>query len=252
MLGVGTALWALKAVSAASVLGVAALCARLAPSRGVDPRAAAAFVALNPLVLVHVVGGAHNDGLMMLLAVAGVAGVLSQREGAGGAAILASAAVKVSALFAAPFALIGSRRPRRFLLGALLALLLLAGAALPAFGLHAFDSIGPVGENQARESHRSLPYLVSQLSGAGEEATRAAALALYALLVAWLLRWCSRGADWLRAAGWAGLGLLLASAWVLPWYVVWPLPLAALARDRPLALGLLAFTALHLATRIPL
>ena len=48
--------------------------ARLAAWRGVDPLRAAAFVALNPLVLVHVVGGAHNDALTMLLVMLAVAG----------------------------------------------------------------------------------------------------------------------------------------------------------------------------------
>ena len=152
----------------------------------------------------------------------------------------------------APFALIGSARPRRFLLGALLALALLAAAALLAFGPHAFDAIG-LGRREpgTRDAPQpALPRLAAHRSR--QEATRAAGLAVYALVLAWLLRWCARGADWLRAAGWAGLGLLLASGWVLPWYVLWPLPLAALSRDRPLAFGLLAFTALHLATRIPL
>ena len=246
------ALWALKAASAASVLGVAALSARLAATRGVEPRTAAAFVALNPLVLVHVVGGAHNEGPMMLLAVAGVAAVLTLQERAGAAAILAAAAVKVSALFVAPFALIGAARRRRFLLGAGLAIAVLALAGLLAFGPHAFDAIGLAGENQARESHRSLPHHASQLTGVGGGTTRAAALVLYALGFAWLLRWCWLGADWVRAAGWAGLGLLVASGWVLPWYVLWPLPLAALSGDRMLICGLLAFTALHLATRVPL
>ncbi len=59
------------------------------PPRGVDPLRAAAFVALNPLVLVHVVGGAHNDALAMLLAMLGVAAVLlpARSCGAGGASL---------------------------------------------------------------------------------------------------------------------------------------------------------------------
>jgi hypothetical protein len=250
--GVPVALWTMKAVTAVSVLGVAVLCARLAPARGLDPRVAAALVGLNPLVLVHVVGGAHNEGLMLLAATGGIAAVLALREGTGGAAILASAALKVSALFAAPFALIGSVRRERFLLGAALAAASVAAVSTIAFGPHAFDAIGLAGENQARESHRSLPHLAAQLSGVDSGFTRATALLLYALGLAWLLRWAWRGADWVRAAGWAGIGLLAASAWVLPWYVLWPLPFAALSRDRLLILAVLAFTALHLATRVPL
>ena len=70
LIGVPGALWALKAVSALSVLGIAALVARLAAVRGIAPAPAAALVALNPLVLVHVIGGPHNDGLMALAVLA--------------------------------------------------------------------------------------------------------------------------------------------------------------------------------------
>ena len=123
-LSVGAAVAVLKALAAAAVLGIAVV-ARLAPARGVEPVRAAAFVGLNPLVLVHVVGGAHNDGLAMLLAMLGVAAVLDGRQATGGAAFAAALAIKAPAAFAAPFALIGSGRagtarggPLRFLLGA--------------------------------------------------------------------------------------------------------------------------------------
>ena len=66
-LSVPAAMWTLKAVAAASVLALGLLAARLAPARGIDPRRCFAIVALNPLVLVHVVGGAHNDATVMLV-----------------------------------------------------------------------------------------------------------------------------------------------------------------------------------------
>ena len=138
----------LKAVAAISVLGLAAVVARLAAWRGVDPLRAAAFVALNPLVLVHVVGGAHNDGLAMLLAMLAVAALLAAREATGGAALVAAVAVKASALFLAPFALLataeraadgpeashsGRYRPvGRLLAGALLAAAVIGGRRMSA------------------------------------------------------------------------------------------------------------------------
>ncbi len=81
---------------------------------------------------------------------------------------------------------------------------------------------------------------------------RALALGLYGAALAFLLLWTWRGDDWVRAAGWAALGLLLATSWLLPWYLVWALPLAAVSRDRPLALPTLALTAYQLGARIPL
>ena len=62
-------------------------------------------------------------------------------------------------------------------------------------------------------------------------------------------------ADHLHGDPWliqAGFGLLLATSWLLPWYLLWPLPLAAVARDRLLAALLLALTAYQLGARIPL
>src|SRR5262249_20792086 len=160
---VPVALWALKAAAAASVLALALLVARIAPSRGIDPRRAFTLVALNPLVLVHVVGGAHNDATTMLVAMAGCAAVLALREAAGGGALVAAIGLKLSAGFAAPFALLGSLRPRRFLAGAAAALLAVAAAGLAAFGGHALDSAEVVGENQGRVSNYSVPNLLSEL-----------------------------------------------------------------------------------------
>jgi hypothetical protein len=75
---------------------------------------------------------------------------------------------------------------------------------------------------------------------------------LFGVAVVWLLVKTWQGFDWIRAAAWAGFGLLLATSWLLPWYIVWPLPLVAVARDRRLAILLLALTAYQLGARIPL
>jgi alpha-1,6-mannosyltransferase len=243
---------ALKLLAAASVLALAAVVARLAPGRGVDPTRAAAFVALNPLVLVHVVGGAHNDGLTMALALLSVAAILAAREAAGGATLVAAVAIKASAAFLAPFALLGAGRPGRFLAGALGAAAVIALAAQLAFGADWLHAFGLAGENQGRTSHISIPITASRLSGLDPGLVRAGALALFAILVAYLLAWTWRGNDWVRAAAWAALGLLLATSWLLPWYLIWALPLAAISRDRPLQALTLALTAYQLGARIPL
>ncbi len=268
-LPVDAAVAVLKAVAAASVLGLAVLVARLAPRRGVDPLRAAAFVALNPLVLVHVVGGAHNDGLAMLLATLGVAALLSRREAWAGAALVGAIAIKASAAFVAPFAFVAAAREDvspsggspaikrqssllRLLAGGLAAALLVAFAAYLAFDWHWLGAFGLAGENQGRTSQMSIPVTVARLGGLDPTVVRVVALALYAALLAYLLVRTARGLDWVRAAAWAGLGLLLATSWLLPWYLVWPLPLVALCRDRPLVLLTLALTAYQLGARIPL
>ncbi len=251
-LPVAAAVALLKALAALSVLGVAFLTARVGAWRGVDPLRAAAFVALNPLVLVHVVGGAHNDALTMLLSMLAVAAVLGARELAGGAALAAAVATKLSAAFLAPFALVGSPRRSPLLLGALAASAAIGLAAHLAFGWDWLHGFGLAGENQSRTSHMSVPITFARLTDLAPGAVRLAAAVLFAALVAYLLAWTWRGGDWVRAAAWAALGLLLATAWLLPWYLLWALPLAAISRDRPLQLLTLALTAFQLGARIPL
>ena len=272
-LPVGAAVAALKAMAALSVLGIAVLVARLAPARGVSPLAAAAFFALNPLVLIHVVGGAHNDGLALLLAMLGIAAVLSAREASGGAALVAAFAVKASTAVIAPFALVSATRlqlfPRpnkekaaikgpasgataRLLGGAAVAAVAIGLSAYAAFGWNWLDAIGLAGENQDRTSHMSIPITFARLTGFDSTAVRATALVLYAAPFLYLLVRTWRGTDWLRCAAWASFALLLATAWLLPWYLIWALPLVALSRDRPLQLLTLALTAYQLPARMPL
>lgn len=267
-LPVWLAVAALKVTAALSVLATAALVWRIAPARGASPGAAAGFVALNPLVLIHVVGGAHNDGLAMLAATLAIAATLSAREASAGAAYVGAFAIKAPAALAAPFALLATARVRDRPhqggenLGSALAVRLLAGgaaaalaiglASYAAFGWSWLDALGLAGENQDRTSHMSVPITTARLTGLGPTAVRAAALALFAAAFAYLLIETWRGRDWLRCAAWASVALLLATAWLLPWYLIWALPLVALSRDRPLQLLALALTAYQLPARIPL
>jgi alpha-1,6-mannosyltransferase len=251
-LPVAVAVAALKAIAAFSVLGIAVLTGRIAAQRGVEPLRAAAFVSLNPLVLVHVVGGAHNDGLTMLLAMVAVAAILSARERAGGVALVAAMATKLSAAFIAPFALLGSGRRSRLLAGAFAAAAAISLGAHLAFGWDWLHGFSLAGENQSRTSHLSIPITVARLTGLGSDGVRLAAAILFAALVLYLLACTWRGGDWIRAAAWAAFSLLLATAWLLPWYLIWLLPLAAISRDRTLQLLTLLLTAYQLGARIPL
>jgi alpha-1,6-mannosyltransferase len=253
-LGVASAFWVLKAATAIAVAGLAALTAAVARRRGVDPLAAASFVALNPIALVDVVGGAHNDALMMLAAMGGLAAALAGRELLAGTAFALAAAIKISGGLAAPFALAGGDGPRarvRLALGAALALAVIFAATVPLYGHAALDSLALLGDNQDLTTRLSLPRILSNLPLVSIGAARAVALAAYVVLVAWLLLRSWRGADWVRAAGWAGLGLLLATSWILPWYLIWVLPLAAVADDARLQWATLAVCGLQLAYGVP-
>ncbi|HSC51093.1 MAG TPA: glycosyltransferase 87 family protein [Gaiellaceae bacterium] len=251
LLSVAAALWLLKCVAALSVVGIAAIAARAAARRGADPSRAAALIALNPVVLVDVIGGGHNDALTVLLMTAALA-TLGRNEIAAGASVVGSAALKASALVAAPFALLAARGRRKLVAAELGALALAAGVSFAAFGVTPLDAIGVVGFDQSLTSRHSVPSTLARMVGLGVSPVRVALELAYVVLVVVLLVRTARGGDWIRAAGWAALGLLLATSWLMPWYVLWVLPFAAVAGDGPLSLAVLALCAFQLASRVPL
>src|SRR5262249_13895860 len=60
------------------------------------------------------------------------------------------------------------------------------------------------------------------------------------------------GADWRIAAGWTTLALLASTAWLLPWYAIWALPLAAVSGDRRLRAATLLLCAYAVLIHLPL
>ncbi|MGZ5323001.1 MAG: polyprenol phosphomannose-dependent alpha 1,6 mannosyltransferase MptB [Solirubrobacterales bacterium] len=250
-LSVGAAVWLLKAAAGLSVAAIAWIVARLAALRGVDPRFAVALVALNPLVLVHVVGGAHNDALMAALMMLAVAGVVTGRQLLGGIGVAAAAAVKASALMLVPFALLGAERRGRLLTGMAIGAAALIGAGLAAFGSSLDEAAKVVGQNQGLTSRASVPGTLSRELGLDLDAVRAVFLTAFALVLAGLLAWVARGADWVRGTGWGVFALLVATSYLTPWYAIWALPHAALARDRALAVSMVLLSAFLLRDQVP-
>jgi alpha-1,6-mannosyltransferase len=250
-LGVGGAMWAFKAAAAASAAGSVGLVWWCARRLGRSPATAVAVVGLNPIMVVYAVGGGHNDLESMLFAVTAIALVVAGRQAFGGAAMIAAAAVKLSGGLALPFMLVGARRRRMVLAGALVAGAALAAISYPVFGAHPLTILHDLRADQAlRAGSNVVGYLEPHLGigTAGPHTLHAETVVFVvaagaALLLAW------RGYDWISAAGWATLALLLTAQWLLPWYLVWLLPLAALGRDRKLLVATLAFTVLLVAMR---
>jgi hypothetical protein len=258
-LGVPTAFWILKVVAALSSLGIVALVWKVAQRLGRDPLAPALAVGLNPLVLVHVVGGAHNEALTVLVTMAGVLLWVSARETAGVVVATFATGIKASAGLAVPFLVVGDIRRR--VVPAVATLVALAVLGVAAFGTHALDALSLIGDNQGRTSRFSLPYKTAQLLGAPlpgdrldyRDAVRVAFALAFAVIFLWLLWRAWRGlTSALDAIGWATFAILIASAWLVPWYILWLLPFAALSHDRRLQLATLALCAWMLAIAVPL
>ena len=224
LLGVAAALWTYKAIAVTASLACVAIVVRTAPRVGLDPARAAVLVGLNPILLVFAVGGAHNDLVI---------------------AALTAAAAALVALAARP-----RRRALRLAAGATG---VLAIVALSVFGGQLGGMAGALAEQQRLVAAHSVPAELAGLLGHHGLPAFLRALAMAALVAAMavLLARAWRGGDPVSAAGWATAALLATTAWLLPWYLVWLLPLAALARDRRLELAALAFTGYLVATRVP-
>jgi alpha-1,6-mannosyltransferase len=206
-----------------------------------------------------VVGGAHNESLTLLLTMAGVLLWVGGRDRAGVAVATLATGIKASAGLVVPFLVVGDLRRRIWPALGVVAGLALLGVA--AFGTHALDAFSLINSNQDRTSRYSLPYKTAQLLGAilpGDrhdysDFVRGAFAIVFVVVFLWLLwRTWRHLTEPLDAIGWATLAILLASAWLVPWYVLWLLPFAALSRDRRLQLATLALMAWMLVIAVPL
>jgi alpha-1,6-mannosyltransferase len=247
--GVAGAFWALKVGTTAASLACLGLTWFIARRTGREPLGAALLLGLNPLVLVYGLGGVHNDFFMVALILAGVAAVLTERPAPAGAAIMGAAGVKISAALVLPFALLATRRRVEMVLGAIAAGAAMAALSLAAFGFHA-----PGLDTQSRlVTPFSPPNLLGLALGQGGATAPVRALVTMGLLatVGWLLVRTARGSDWLTGAGWATLALVLSLSWEMPWYVLWPLPFAALSSSVRLRRATLALTVFLFLTMAP-
>jgi alpha-1,6-mannosyltransferase len=258
-LGLAGGLWALKAIAVASSLAAVALTARAAGALGRSRRFAAAFLGLNPVMLELAVGGAHNDTLVLAL----LAGALALTAGAapryrsGALALAAGVGVKVTAGVVLPFLVLAptARRERlRTAVAAVLGLALVALAGLVGFGSHALGFLNAVGEQQQLVAVHSIPAETARLLGLHGIPGwwRHCFVVAFAIVFAYALWRTARGADWRAAAGWSTLALLLSTAWLLPWYAIWVLPLAAVGGDRRLRVAALILCAYAILIHLPL
>lgn len=189
----------------------------------------------NPLVLLHLVAGAHNEALMLGLMLAGLAvGSLPLAAGL----ITAAALVKLPALAALGFVVMARPTWASRLRGALVAGLVCGVTAVLLSLDLGWGWLGTLDTGRARLSLFSpMTGLGVLLPGDALDAVLLAGLLLAVGVVAALL-WRTPSLGPVRAAGLALLAVSVLLPVVQPWYVLWGvLPLAAVAGPR-LAAGL--------------
>ena len=253
-LSVAASFWVLKGAAALASLAIVWLVFDCARRLRIPALPAAVLVGLNPLLLVWAVGGAHNDLIVTAGFVSAVWLAVCGRDRLAGAGLALAAGLKLSAGIGLPFLIAGTRR-RGPLVGAVVALAALLVLTLAAFGTGAASGmLQAQADQQNIVATASVPEQFGRLVGLGgaTPTLRTVALVLFVAAFATLLVRTWRGAmGWITATGWATLAALVTSAWLMPWYVTWLLPLAALGRDRRLTAATLAFSAYLVVMRTP-
>jgi hypothetical protein len=252
-------------LTVAELLGAWALL-QLVRRRGL-PASRWLWYAWNPLVVIEVAGMGHVDGLGTALVVLGAWALGSGLAARGGLAVGLGVLAKLVPLCLVPVWARGEKRPWRFALAALgvaaLGLVPLAVAVegvppgLVRYGV-SWDFNGPLFEPAWRllaavEADRGVASWVDrlkELTGHPVALDRLYPLLYPQLLAKGILGLVALGLWWRAWRSGRGLaatlpvlgGLLLCSATLYPWYLLWVLPWAALAQDRAwLALSGLSF-----------
>jgi Glycosyltransferase family 87 len=234
------AAWTYKVLAAACMVAIVLLVSRLTGSAF-----AVAFAGWNPLLALHLAGGGHNDAWMAALVVAALGAAAAGRRQLAGAAWALAILVKWVPLLFLVLRAAEARATKREVahvgFGAAAAVVL--ALATWRYGYHWVDAFGPLARNANRESRFAIPHRLG-----GHPAALVFA-GLFVLAYAWLLREAWRGRARLGLC--AGL-LLVATPWLVPWYAVWAIPLAAVEEDATAKLLALGFSGYLLRQAIPL
>ncbi len=240
-LPLAVAYWIVKVATVLGSLAFVALVWKCARLLGRDPRFAVLFVATNPIYLMYAVAGFHNDFFMLIPSTGAIALLLARRDRSAGAAVMVAVAIKFTAILLLPFLLIAVKPTRRrvnLLVGAVLASVPLGAMYLALFGL----TLPNLADQSTLLTPWSIPNIVGLILGLGGGTADVFRIAnvLLVIVTVLLLR---RSRNWLSDAGWSTLALIATLAWLVPWYVIWLLPLAAIGTSLRLRRVALAFTA---------
>jgi alpha-1,6-mannosyltransferase len=241
------AAWVYRILAAAAMVALVLLAARLSPR----PAFAAAFVGWNPLLAVHFAGGGHNDAWMMAFVLGALALAAAGRPFLAGLSWAAAITIKWVPLLFLPLRLLEARKAGRRIdhRGLAAGLVVIVAIATWRYGLSWLGAAGPLASNLAEDrAWYAIPVRIAS-PGLPEGAVVAVFAAAFAAAYLWLLREAWRGRA--RLALTAGL-LLVCTSWLVPWYAVWAVPLAAVEEDRTARVLALALSAYLLRDAVPL
>jgi alpha-1,6-mannosyltransferase len=234
---------------------------RVARHVGADGALALWICVLNPLVIVHLMGGVHNEMLMVGLMMAGIALTFARRHVAGAALIAVAVAVKATAVLALPFMVwvwmrhLGGNRLRAFLIASVASVttFIAVFAVLSAVAGVGLGWLTALAGSVKIINWLTIPTAVANLTNAIGglfmpvnfyailDVTRIIGIGIIGVslpLLWWRFRHTDREA--LQGIAWAMFVVVLFVPAALPWYYTWPLAvISALAQSSP-AIALIA------------
>ena len=216
---------AFQALAAGGLLVAGALLFR----RGVRTGALAA-VMLNPLVVVSVANGGHNDALVGLAILLAALALQRERSAAAGLVLAGAVLIKAVAVLPALAAVIWLWRHKGRGPAATVVASILAPVAVGYAAAGGIDAITPIFAAGARRSRVSVWNLLGGWHSAGSLMSHAGPAAAVAVIGFTAVVVATRlGEESAVPALVASLaGYLLLAGYILPWYFAWVLPLAAL------------------------
>jgi alpha-1,6-mannosyltransferase len=262
------ALVGFRAVALAGVVLIAVGVAALARAMGRDQAVAFALAVLNPLVLLVLLGGAHNDALMLGLLVVGCAAARHNHVMIGLALCVLAGEVKIPALIGVVFIgwwwseaeSSGRRIPRMAIALSTAAGLTALVSVVSGLGWRWLGGLSDPGVvvswlDPASAVGLTLSHLVGLLgggahSGAFVGAARAAGLALAALITVALIAHSRRIGD-LGALGWSLLAFVVFGPVIWPWYETWGFVFLAVVAEAWTLRIVLAFSAVACFADVP-
>jgi alpha-1,6-mannosyltransferase len=202
------------------------------------------------VLALHFAGGGHNDAWLIALVLAALALAATGRRRAAGVAWAAAALIKWVPLVLLPLRALEARARGRRVdhVGFAVTVAVVAAVASWQFGWHWLGAFGPLVQHANRGSKFAFPHRLESLGLPHPGGIVIFAVA-FAAAYLWLAREAWRGRARLGLA--SGL-LLVAAPWLVVWYVVWAVPLAAAEDDRGAQLLSLALCVYLLRQAIPL
>ncbi len=256
----------MRLLALAGCVCIAVLVNKLAVRLGTDPARATWLAVLNPLVLIHLVGGIHNEALIIPLVLAAVYLALGRHPLWAAAVLGVACAMKVTVLVALPFLALlwvfqrQQDHRARVLLPALAGVAAVSGAVLTFLSLlsgYGFGWVEAIGASTGRGSRLSLTSQIGwQLSSLAEatgheviaaglpDVVRACGLVVAGIIVLRLLRQPVSEANVLLRCGAGLLAVAVLGPLVHPWYLLPGLALIAIVGPGPKATRLAVWTTL--------